>query len=195
MPKRAPAHMMAQRERILRAMFECIAENGVEGTSISDICRKAGLSVGALYVHFQNKEEVVAETLRYGSMNPNDLPRDWAALKAMIVDFEDQKGFDITTVVRTRLNLHAECVRPGRLHDVFRPLLERVLMVLANHLQALADEGKIVLKMSAWDTAISVSAFIDGMLWIALATDRPLDDLKPQLSAGLDAFVTAVDNG
>jgi hypothetical protein len=98
-------------------------------------------------------------------------------------------GFDIVTVVRNRLNLHAECVRPGDLHDTYRPILEDTLEVLANHIQKMADNGSVTLKMSARQTALSISAFIDGMLWIALATDRPLEHLRPELSAGLDSFI------
>ena len=77
MPKRDPIHMSAQRERIVRATIGCIADKGVERTSITDICRKAGMSVGAIYVHFANKQEIVAAALSYGSMEAVDLPGDW----------------------------------------------------------------------------------------------------------------------
>lgn len=195
MPKRDPAHMTAQRERIIRATIECIADRGVEGSSIQQICRRAGLSVGALYVHFRNKEEIVEEVLRYGSVKPDDLPETWEAFKAMVVSFEPQLGFDIVTVIRNRLHLHAECVRPGSLHDTFKPVVEQSLGVLTDAIQKMADNGSVQLKMSARETALSISAFIDGMLWTALAMDRPLDELRPLLAAGLDAFVdsTAVD--
>lgn len=189
MPKRDLAHMTAQRERIIRATMECIAERGVEGSSIQHICRKAGLSVGALYVHFRNKDEVVEAVLKYGSVKPEDLPDTWPAFREMVISFEPQMGFDIITVIRNRLHLHAECVRPGSLHDTFKPIVERSLQVLADAIQRMADNGSMKLKMSARHTALSISAYIDGMLWTALATDRSLDDLRPQLAAGLDALV------
>lgn len=193
MPKRDPIHMSAQRERIVRATIGCIADKGVERTSITDICRKAGMSVGAIYVHFANKQEIVAAALSYGSMEAVDLPGDWPSFKAMIANMDGQKGFDMVTVVRNRLNLHAECVRPGELHDLFRPILAGLIDVLAAHLQKMADDGGIRLKMSARQTALSISAFIDGMLWIALASDRPLDELRSELSDGLDCFVDSVE--
>ena len=43
--------------------------------------------------------------------------------------------------------------------------------------------------MSARQTAASMSALIDGTLWIALATDRPLEDLRVELAQGLSCFV------
>lgn len=189
MPKRDAAHMAAQRERIVRATIECIAEHGIEGSSIQDICRAAGLSVGAVYVHFRNKEEIVEAALRYGSVKPGELPDNWSDFKTMVVSFEPQMGFDMVTVVRNRLNLHAECVRAGKLHDTYKPIVEESMQVLTEAIQKMADNGSMKLKMSARETALCVSAFIDGMLWTALATDRPFEDLRPELAAGLELFV------
>ena len=182
--------MTAQRTRILRATIECIAEKGVEGASIASICKRADLSAGALYVHFRNKDDILAETVRYG-VQASDFPDDWASFKAALVSFEDQHGFDIVTVVRTRLHLNAEFVRSGRLHDMGRPLLQQNLSALAAHLQRMHDGGSVQLRFSAGQTAVNISAFIDGMLWIALAGDRPLDEVCAEMSAGLDCFVAS----
>jgi AcrR family transcriptional regulator len=191
MPKRDAQHMNAQRERIVRAAIECIADKGVERTSIADICRKTGFSSGALYVHFANKDEIVAEALRYGSMSETTLPDSWSELVATIASLDSQMGFDIHTVARNRLHLHAESMSPGALHELYRPILLKTLSLFADKLQQFADRGEITLRMSAVQTAASISAFIDGMLWIALATDRPLDELKPELAAGLECFVAS----
>jgi AcrR family transcriptional regulator len=189
MPKRDPEHMNAQRERILRATIECIARKGVEGMSMADIRQQAGLSTGAIYVHFANKEDIVAEALRYGIVDALEFPDDWPSFRALIANLDDQLGFDIETIVRTRLHLRAEAARPGNLHDVFKPILEEALAILSDHLQAMADRGAIGLKMSPRETAQGMSAFVDGSLWLALAIDRPLEDLKPELALGLDQFV------
>lgn len=188
MPKRDPDHMASQRTRILRATIECIAGKGVEGTSIAEICKLAGLSTGALYVHFRNREDILAEAVRYASIDTQTFPDDWSSLKAMILNFEDQDGFDIVTVVRLRLYLSAEFVRTGLLHDVGRPLLQRQISTLARHLQKMHDMGSVELRFSATQTAVNISAYIDGMVWIALAIDRPLEELRRELSDGLDAL-------
>jgi AcrR family transcriptional regulator len=190
MPKRDAAHMDAQRERIVRATIECIGEKGIERTSIADICRKAELSAGALYVHFSNKDEIILAALRYGSMTAASLPDSWEGFKAMVSSLGDQMGFDITTVVRVRLHLHTESAHPGRLHDVYKPFLEEALGVLSAHLKRLAERGEIGLRMDPRRTALSISSFIDGILWNALATDRPLKETKAALAEGLEMFVT-----
>lgn len=189
MPKRDAKHMQAQRERILRAVLECVADKGVERTSIADICRKAGMSTGALYVHFANKDDIVAEALRYGSNIEEVLPQRWADIVALLSSLEPQMGFDILTVVRSRLHLHAESVHPGKLHDALRPLLMATIDLFATRLTQAEKRGEIRLKMTAEQTAMSMMGFVDGMLWLALATDRPLEALQPQLAAGLNCFV------
>jgi AcrR family transcriptional regulator len=182
--------MDAQREKIIRAAIECIGDKGIERTSISDICRKAELSAGALYVHFSNKDEIILAALRYGSMTDASLPESWEEFKTMVASLDDQLGFDIATVVRVRLHLHAESARPGTLHDVYKPFLKAAIRVLSDRLQLYVERGEIVLRMSADQTALSMSAFIDGVLWNAFATDRPLKEIKTVLMEGLELFVS-----
>lgn len=189
MPKRDAAHMGAQRERIIRAAIECIADKGIERSSISDICERAELSAGALYVHFSNKDEIIVAALHYGTLTETSLPETWEEFKTMVSSLDDQLDFDITTVIRNRLHLHAESARPGRLHDLYKPFLETSVRLLAERIQLFADRKEIGLRMDARQTALSISAFIDGMLWNALATDRPFAETRAALAEGLEMFV------
>ena len=189
MPKRDSTHMNAQRERIVRAAITCISEKGIDRTSIANICKQAELSVGALYIHFRNKDEIISEALRFGTMTIGMLSTEWEEFKADIVNLDSQMGFDVSTAARARLQLYAECAHPGPLHDLLKPQLLNSLSVLVEHLQLMADNGSVILKMSPTQTALSIGAFVDGMLWIALSSDRSLEELKVDLSAGLDCFV------
>src|SRR3954465_11713079 len=121
MPKRDAAHMSAQRERIIRATIECIGEKGIERTSVSDICETADLSPGALYVHFANKDEIILAALRYGTLTEASLPNTWEEFKEVASSVDEQLGFDVATVVRLRLHLHAESAHHGRVHEVYKP--------------------------------------------------------------------------
>ncbi len=47
-----------RRDAIVAAALSCFAEKGVEATSIADIRRASGASVGSLYHHFGGKEEL-----------------------------------------------------------------------------------------------------------------------------------------
>jgi len=50
-------------ERILSAAEACFAQFGYEGTSLTTICRAAGVSKGAFYHHFDSKQAVFLKLL------------------------------------------------------------------------------------------------------------------------------------
>lgn len=52
------------RTRILRAAQEAFAEHGYDATGMDEICRRAGVSKGAVYHHFESKQAMLLELLR-----------------------------------------------------------------------------------------------------------------------------------
>jgi len=52
-------------ERILEAALELFAEQGFNGTAIPQIAKRAGVSVGTIYWHFDSKEAVVNALYRH----------------------------------------------------------------------------------------------------------------------------------
>jgi AcrR family transcriptional regulator len=56
MPKISADREAAVRERIIRAAIEVFAEKGYHRATIADVVRRSGLSVGAIYTHFANKD-------------------------------------------------------------------------------------------------------------------------------------------
>ncbi len=50
---------------ILEAVLARAIEGGYEGTTIADVAREAGLPVGSVYWHFQNKEQLFVDLLDY----------------------------------------------------------------------------------------------------------------------------------
>lgn len=51
------------RQRILDATIEIAAERGYEGTSMSQIAERAGVSMSSIYWHFADKDAVIAAVL------------------------------------------------------------------------------------------------------------------------------------
>ena len=52
------------KSRIIKSAFELMEEKGYDSLTIVDISRRAGVSVGTFYHHFQAKLDILAETLR-----------------------------------------------------------------------------------------------------------------------------------
>lgn len=58
MPRISAAHEQQVRDRIIQAAVAVFSEKGYHRATISDVVRRSGLSVGAIYTHFKNKEEL-----------------------------------------------------------------------------------------------------------------------------------------
>ena len=52
----ATAHGELSREKILAAAIALFSDRGFAGTSVADVCERAGVVKTALYWHFENKE-------------------------------------------------------------------------------------------------------------------------------------------
>ena len=60
MPRVSEDHLAARREQILAAARSCFLRNGLHNTSMQDLIREAGLSVGAVYRYFKSKNEIIS---------------------------------------------------------------------------------------------------------------------------------------
>ena len=50
---------------MIRATIRSVAKNGLADTTMSTVAREAGLSQGIINLHFQSKDRLLIETLRY----------------------------------------------------------------------------------------------------------------------------------
>jgi TetR/AcrR family transcriptional repressor of bet genes len=54
-----------RRQQLIDATMKCIARKGMSSTTLGDVAGEAGLSQGIVNLHFQSKDNLLAETLRY----------------------------------------------------------------------------------------------------------------------------------
>ena len=64
------------RELLLTATIECLLELGYTGTTVQEVCRRAGLSRGAQQHHFATKAELMTQALEYLVRKLSDQVRD-----------------------------------------------------------------------------------------------------------------------
>lgn len=65
MPRRRTAPPEERREQLILATIRCVANHGLADTTIATVAQEAGLSQGIINLHFQSKEGLLTETLRY----------------------------------------------------------------------------------------------------------------------------------
>ena len=58
MPKVSEQHREARRDQIVDAALLCFANKGFHRTSMADIIAESGLSAGAIYLHFDGKQQI-----------------------------------------------------------------------------------------------------------------------------------------
>ena len=59
MPRVSAAHEQEIRDRILAAAIRVFSEKGYHSSTIADVVRESGLSVGAIYTYFSGKDELI----------------------------------------------------------------------------------------------------------------------------------------
>src|SRR6188472_2847933 len=64
MPRVTQEYRDARRDEIADAALRCFAERGVQRTSMADIIAESGLSAGAIYGHFESKQQLIVEVAR-----------------------------------------------------------------------------------------------------------------------------------
>ena len=64
-PKRRTAPKEKRRTQLIKATIRSIAKRGLPGTTMATVTREAKLSMGIVNLHFQSKERLLVETLRY----------------------------------------------------------------------------------------------------------------------------------
>ena len=67
---------LGPRERILEAALQLFVEQGYFNTNVPDISRQSKCSVGSIYHHFLNKEEIASELYRIGMRKFRDALSD-----------------------------------------------------------------------------------------------------------------------
>ncbi len=92
----------ATRAAILEAAASLFAENGYAETGVAQICRRAGISRGALYYHFESKEALFMELV------DSQLTGLKKALERSIGG-----AVDLPTTLRRLSHLVQELTRPG----------------------------------------------------------------------------------
>lgn len=62
MPRISAAHEQEVRDRIVAAAVRVFSDKGFHSSTIADVCRDSGLSVGAIYTYFPSKEALFRQS-------------------------------------------------------------------------------------------------------------------------------------
>lgn len=171
MPRMSEAEKQRSHGRILDAAALMFREHGIEGTSVADIMKAAGMTHGGFYRHFASKEELVAAAFNHAVDSVvSDMERETTS--------EAQKR-DREAYIETYLSLaHVEDLGRGCPLAAMGTELARAggapAQAGANATARLADLLRYDLE-SRTDQGLAAMALLIGTVTLARLTDTKRD--------------------
>lgn len=166
---RRPERTEPSRKHLLAAAIDCFARFGYQGTSIDRIARHAGVTKGALYYHFRDKEELLFEAVggRVGEFEQHVLaevapaPDPLASLRRVI----DTCFFHATVSKHRRfiITLMVEALDTNpQLSARFQRILRRMRFFLADIVRRGQENGTVRADVDPDEVAALVAGAIMG---------------------------------
>lgn len=169
MPKLKPETWAARREHILDTAEKCFARSGFHRCTTAEICKEAGISAGALYVHFGSKEDLISGivsrdreriTQQLGQLgDASDLAAALTALGRHYAVEEPQYKRILN------LEIAAEATRNEVIAGLVRAADQFVIDGLTELIGKASSEGRIEPAQSAHDTAMMLCVIGEGLFW------------------------------
>jgi len=199
-PKLADAVKEQRRKTLIDAAWRCVARGGYRTLSVDDVCVEAGLSKGAFYTYFNQKQDLLLALLDDDAAELSELVADAASkpggveqirrFVAAVVD----RGSD-AVAVQLRADLWAEISSDDVLRARFLEAMQQRRARLARLIDAAVASGELV-DVPANALAAIFLALGDGLMlhrvldpsgfrWpnVRLAVDALLEGLRADARA------------
>jgi AcrR family transcriptional regulator len=166
------------RSRLLRAAAEVFDRDGFAGSSLVEVCARAGVSKGALYCHFRSKEAlgvaiIEEQSLLWHRLRDEQLAVEPSPTQALIaVSFEFVRRLDTDLTVRVSAKLLREAV----FFDVVAAAQVVGWIAVVRELLALAGErGELRAGVNVRHAAEQIVAELLGLQFVAQALSGGTD--------------------
>ena len=171
-----------RRQQLIDATIRCIAQRGLSKVTMQMVTSEAGLSVGIANLHFQSKDNLLKETLRFVAeeyhggqieiMEGSDIPDLGERLDALL-DFQLGRG----VTQRQKMSVWFAYYGEAGARPVYQKIVSTVDRFAAQKLETLFAE--IIQQggytdVEARELATGYSALIDGLHLGLLVTPREL---------------------
>ncbi|MET7418428.1 TetR/AcrR family transcriptional regulator [Dactylosporangium sp. NPDC005555] len=168
MPRVSEAHLAARREQIIDAATRCFLRNGFHQTSMQDVIKEAGLSVGAFYRYFDSKSALIkaiaGEKIGIVQATADHLLRQDPAPPVLVVIDDLLRQIDINLTddgtVRIAVQVWGEAV-----HDPeFAALISEIYGRIRGNAVALARRAQENGQLAADVDPVPIGAAIFGLI-------------------------------
>jgi AcrR family transcriptional regulator len=195
-PKISPAQEQQRRAQILAAATTCFARQGYHATSMDDVVRESGLSVGAIYSYFPSKEDLflslsearAEQTLAYMSelfRRPGPMAEK---SKEAIDYFFRILSDDLVPLARVSVEFLSEAAKSERIQQRQDQRCESIRQFFHWLLTDAQQRGEVRADVDVSGASELMMALNEGILLLSVAGLRrvPLDQLKAAYISLLD---------
>ncbi|SPB15316.1 TetR family transcriptional regulator [Caballeronia novacaledonica] len=190
------AQKVETRQRIVEVAARRLRERGIDGASIADLMKEAGLTVGGFYKHFASRDELVREAFEYAlrdieSWQASIPTEPQRAMRAYLSEAH-RDNIERACPISALVNDVSRCA--GATREVYSARVEKIVGLIARASPALLDAtkraeafhilsacvGAVTLSRAVSDPELS-SRILDGALSGVLAM------LSPERDAGQES--------
>jgi AcrR family transcriptional regulator len=198
MPRISAERESATRRRILKAARTVFVEKGFHRASIDDVVAECGLSVGAIYTYFPNKDELIRASILEANKEESD-----AVLADTLAAGSVAERLDRAIRGWWRYTIEAEGT-PAFLAEVWgeasrRPLIrdlmarrwERGVTMTSIMLRECVEHGDLPADIGVDALARTISALTDGMVleYVVSGGSLRFEDAQQRIRLVLDAAI------
>jgi AcrR family transcriptional regulator len=134
MPKVVPEYKEEAKERIIQAALQVFSEKGYHEATMEDVAQKIGVSRGAVYIYFKNKEELLYGIIERWDRSMKDfLPSFYAerGLEESLQSMFDHIAEDPLALMGLILEIISEAARNQPIRKVLSEGYERILKTIS----------------------------------------------------------------
>jgi AcrR family transcriptional regulator len=188
------AHVDARTHDILSAARAVFAEKGVEGATMSDIARHAGISAGAIYRYFASKEDLLAAVFENGLEANRELFATAAARVESPMDALFMVGKHVLEVscghagACLTLELELAARRSPGLATRMRELRLTVQGLIEDAVRRAQAAGEVDPSLDPKALALTLAAVVAGIQKISVELGE-----TPDIEGGLNALRALID--
>lgn len=164
--KLVPEQHESKRQEILAAAHRCFLRNGLQGASISMICKEAAMSPGHLYHYFPSKDAIIEQmaddylTNLHAHFSGHAEGEDVA--NVLLSELWSMKGWDELTHCRILFELLAEAGRNERIRAILKDNTDGVRALLSQTLIAGQKRGEVDPDLDPKHTSAVLVAILDA---------------------------------
>jgi AcrR family transcriptional regulator len=169
---------LSTRDRILAAAQILFAKHGFGGVSMPAIASASGITAGAIYKHFDGKDdlffEVVRRTVRSTPMPEAQASMSGAAvLPSIVATYTTHK---LKLVRQLALEIHAASDKHPKVRRMLRQSLDHTIAEISSTLSAAQNKGDIDRTLDTEMLASAVMVFIMGLMHMETLLPRRVGD-------------------